>query len=134
LPNVQFFHIGQWWQVLGVDLALWAALMSIRTGLPGVGLLCANWVGGNVGADLDMVISPGHKLECVVGAGPDWYKAWKASLAAWFWSSWTAISNHPSESVSEGLPVAIAPIAEAMQQSNPQVATLHCTYYNIQGT
>jgi hypothetical protein len=107
-------------QVSGVDLALQAASMSIGTGLPGVGLLCANWVGGNVSADLDIVMSPGRELECVVGGGPDRYEAWKASSAARFWSNWTAISNHPSESVSEGLPAAIALIAEAMRRSNPR--------------
>ena len=47
--------------------------MSIGTGLPGVGLLCANWLGGNVGVDLGKARSPGHGLECVgvVGVGPN---------------------------------------------------------------
>ena len=57
--------------MLGVGLTLQAASMSIRTGLPGVRLLCANQLGGNVGVDLGKARSPGHGLECVVGVGPD---------------------------------------------------------------
>ena len=45
--------------------------MSIGTGLPGVRLLCANWLEGNVGVDLGKARSPVHGLECVVGVGPD---------------------------------------------------------------
>ena len=57
--------------MLEVSLTLWAASMSIGTRLPGVRLLCANWLGGNVSVDLGKVRSPGHGLECVVGVGPD---------------------------------------------------------------
>jgi len=91
--------------------------MSIRTGLPGVGLVCANRAGaGSQGKGM----KPARPINVGTNVWGDQWEAWNASSAAWFWSSCTARENQPSESMSVGWPVAIAPMVNEMQQSSPQ--------------